>query len=69
MKAMHGIGVKKTTFYKLEKEYERKSKNNIIYIEGTRKKVAFAQREQRLFSIGNTLSKSSVKPLALDMGI
>ncbi len=46
VKAMGELSVKKTTFYKLVKEYERDFQNSSIYIEETRQKLAFAQREQ-----------------------
>lgn len=36
VKAMAELGVKKTTFYKLVKEYEKEPKKVTIYIEETR---------------------------------
>ncbi|SNT52744.1 hypothetical protein SAMN05444672_14029 [Bacillus sp. OK838] len=48
VKAMAGLGIKKTTFYKLIKEYEKDSKKPLYNRRNSSKKVAFAQRDKGL---------------------
>jgi hypothetical protein len=54
VKAMQEIGIKKTTFYKLVKEYERELKRTKYYRRNSSKKV-FAQRERAAFQLGTFL--------------